>query len=180
LGEPDHDLEEYLKTAKALRRAIDLLITRPNVNAERIAYVGHSLGALFGGVLGSVEKRLKTSILMAGVGSFLDIAVLNLPGLRGQSLDQYRRVLAPIDPLYFLPFAAPSPLLFQFGFEDRSFPRDKFIEFAAAGSEPKAVKWYNADHHMLGSDAQRDRLEWLRTPLNLVQQGEAQPDARVA
>ena len=98
MGEPEHDLQEHLTTAKDLRRAIDLLSERPEVAANRIAYVGHSFGALFGGILAGVEQRLSTCVLIAGAGSFTDVAVLNLPQLRGPTLDHYREVLAPIDP----------------------------------------------------------------------------------
>ncbi len=167
MGQPEHDLEEHLKTAKDLRRAVDLLTARPEVEAEHIAYVGHSLGALFGGILAGVEDRIKTYVLMAGVGSFTDIAVLNLPQLRGPALDHYRQVLAPIDPLHYIQFAAPAPLLFQFGLQDRSFACAKFIEFAGSGSEPKVVKWYHAGHHLPDPGARRDRLDWLRAHLSL-------------
>jgi dienelactone hydrolase len=167
MGEPGHDLEEHLKTAKDLRRAIDLLAARPEVDAERMAYVGHSFGALFGGILAGVDKRLNTCVLMAGVGRFADVAALNMPQLQGTALEHYGQVMAPIDPLYYIQFAAPAPLLFQFGLQDHSFARDKFIEFAAAGSEPKAVKWYNADHYLPDPAARRHRLEWLRVHFNL-------------
>jgi dienelactone hydrolase len=180
MGEPEHDLEEHRKTAKDLRRAIDLVTTRPGVDAEHIAYVGHGLGALFGGVLTGVEKRIKTFVLMAGAGSFTDVAVLNIPQLRGLALDHYRQVLMPIDPLYYIRFAAPAPLLFQFGLRDRSLARDRFIELAAAGSEPKAVKWYNADHHLPDPAARRDRLEWLRIHLNPGEREWAQPSTAEA
>ncbi len=167
MGVPEHALEEHCRTTKDLRRAIDLLRARPDVDADAIAYVGHSLGALFGGVLSGVEKRIKTYVLMTGVGSFVQVAVLNMPQLSGSALEHHRDVLAPIDPLSFVPHAAPAPLLYQFGLQDRSFARDRFIEYAAAGSEPKTVKWYNAGHDLPDPGARHDRIEWLRTQLDL-------------
>ncbi len=180
MGEPEHDRREYVQTTQNLCRAIDLLMTRPEVDAERVAYVGHGLGALFGGILSGVERRIKTSVLMAGVGSFTDVAALSLPQLQGAELEHYGQVLAAIDPLYYVQYAAPAPLLFQFGLQDRFCPRDRFVKFAAAGSEPKVVKWYNADHDLSAPGACRDRWEWLRAHLNLVQQGQAQTGARDA
>ncbi len=167
MGDPERALEQHLKTAKDLRGAIAWMATRPDVDATRVAYVGHSVGALFGGILCGVERRIKTFVLMAGVGSFTDVAVLNMPQLRGPALEHYRQALLPIDPVYYVQFAAPAPLLFQFGFQDRSFPRVKFIEFSAAGSEPKVIKWYNANHYLPDPGARRDRLVWLRTYLRL-------------
>jgi len=180
MGEPEHDRREYIQTTQNLCRAIDLLMTRPEVDAERVAYVGHGLGALFGGILSGVERRIKTSVLMAGVGSFTDVAALSLPQLQGAELEHYGQVLAAIDPLYYVQYAAPAPLLFQFGLQDRFCPRDRFVKFAAAGSEPKVVKWYNADHDLSAPGACRDRWEWLRAHLNLVQRGQAQTGARDA
>ncbi len=170
MGEPEHDRQAHIETALNFRRAIDLLATRPEVDGRRIAYVGHSCGALFGGILAGVEDRVATFVLMAGVGTFADVAALNLPELRGAALEHYRAILAPMDPLAYVPYAAPSPLLFQFGLQDRSYSRDKFIAFAAAGSEPKAVKWYNSDHYLLDPCARHDRLEWLRRHLALDDQ----------
>jgi len=171
-----HNVSNAL-AALALCRAIDLLVTRPEVDAERVAYVGHGLGALFGGILSGVERRIKTSVLMAGVGSFTDVAALSLPQLQGAELEHYGQVLAAIDPLYYVQYAAPAPRLSQFGLQDRFCPRDRFVKFAAAGSEPKVVKWYNADHDLSAPGACRDRWEWLRAHLNLVQQGQAQTGA---
>jgi hypothetical protein len=63
--------------------------------------------------------------------------------------------------------AAPSALLLQFGRQDEAFPQEKVVAFAKAGSEPKSVKWYEADHS-LNDEARRDRIEWLRTRLGLA------------
>jgi pimeloyl-ACP methyl ester carboxylesterase len=167
MGGPEHDRQAYIQTTQNLRRAIDLLTMRPEVDAGHIAYVGHSFGALFGGILAGVEERIETYVLVAGVGSFTDVAALNLPQLRGSALEHYREILAPMDPLVYVPHAAPSLLLFQFGLKDRTYARDKFIAFAGAASEPKAVKWYNSDHYLPDPCARRDRFEWLRMHLAL-------------
>jgi len=48
------------------RRAIDLLLSRDDVDPKRIAYVGHSFDAKVGAILSGVEKRISTFVLMAG------------------------------------------------------------------------------------------------------------------
>ena len=167
MGEPEHDLQAYLDTAKDLRRGLDLLALRPEVDAGRLACAGHSLGALMAGILAGVDRRLKTCVLMAGAGSFADVAALNLPQLRGPALDHYRQVLAPLAPQTYVGQAAPTPLLFQFGLQDHAFPREQFVAFAAAGSEPKVVKWYCADHSLAEPAAWRDRVAWLCAQLGV-------------
>jgi len=167
LGQPEGDRRAFIDIAMDLRRTVDLLTSRPDVDAKRIGYAGHSFGALFGGVLSGVEKRIQAFALLAGTASFTDIAVLSMPFLQGQALEAYRQAMTRIDPIYYVGHAAPSALLFQFGLQDEAFPREKVEAFAEAGSEPKLVKWYDADHY-LNDEARSDRIEWLRTRLGLV------------
>jgi len=160
LGQPEGDRKAFTQIAIDIRRAVDVIVSRPDVDANRIGYVGHSFGALFGGVLSGVEKRIKAYVLMAGTGSFTDLLALNMPFLQGLALEEYRRVMSLIDPIYYVRHAAPAALFFQFGLQDKAFPRERVVEYAEAGSEPKLVKWYNADH-FLDDEARDDRIEWL-------------------
>ncbi len=166
LGQPEGDRDAFIHIAIDLRRAVDLLTSRTDVDANRIGYVGHSFGALFGGMLAGAEKRIRAFALLAGTGSFADVAVLNMPFLKGQVLEAYTQAMTPIDPINYVRHAAPSALFFQFGLQDEAFPRDKVAAFAEAGSEPKFIKWYDADH-FLNDEARNDRIEWLRTRLGL-------------
>jgi uncharacterized protein len=169
MGEPNHDKEEFRQLALDLRRAVDVIVTRPNVDTKRMGYIGHSYGALFGGVLAGVEKRLQAFILIAGVGSFSDVAAANIPTLTGKSLDEYRQVVNPIDPIHYISHAAPAPLFFQLGKQD-DFPRDKLVAYAEAASEPKLVKWYEADHYSLNEVGRDDRIAWLTEHFSLISQ----------
>ena len=64
---PELDRDIEIQAVIDLRRGIDLLLARPDVDPERLAYVGHSYGAQWGSILSAVDKRMKTSILVAGV-----------------------------------------------------------------------------------------------------------------
>ena len=152
----------FIEIAIDLRRAVDLISSLPNVDINRIAYVGHSLGALFEGILLGVDKRIKAGVLMAGVGSFTDVALLNMPTLAGDELERYKKIMQPLDPLRYIENAAPSALLFQFGLQDVFFPKQKFLEYYEAGSNPKSIQWYNADHYSLNEAGRSDRIEWLK------------------
>jgi dienelactone hydrolase len=167
LGQPEGDRQILSQIVKDFRRAIDVVASRSEADAQRIGYVGHSFGALFGGVLAGVEQRIKAYILMAGVGSFTDLAVLNMPFLTGSALEAYRQAMEPIDPIHYVGQAAPAALFFQFGRQDNFFEPEKFEAYAAAGSEPKSVKWYNTDHYFSNNEARQDRIEWLRLQLGL-------------
>lgn len=157
----------FIRTAVDIRRGVDLILLQPEVDASRIGYVGHSFGALLGGVLSGVEKRIKAYVLMAGTGSFTDVAALNMPDLKGDRLEEYRRTMEPIDPICYVNHAAPSALFFQFGLQDAFYSKEKFLEYYEAGSEPKSIQWYYADHYRLNEEGRSDRIEWLRRQLCL-------------
>ena len=161
MGEPGHDREEHCRTAIDLRRAVDFVSSRPDVDPKRLGYIGHSFGAMFGGILASVEKRLTAFALMSGVGSFAEVAALNIPTLQGKALDEYRRGVAAIDPINFINRAAPAPLFFQLARQD-VFPHEKLLAYATAGSEPKRISWYDADHYSVNAAGRGDRMKWLQ------------------
>ena len=156
----------YVQIAVDLRRSLDLLENFPRVDNGRIGFVGHSFGALFGGILSGVEKRISSSVLMAGVGSFTDVAVLNFPDLNGDPLETFRAAMDPIDPVHYLGHAVPSSLFFQFGRNDAFFPKQKFLDFSGAAPDPKHVRWYDADHYLVAA-ARIERREWLSQRLGL-------------
>ena len=64
--------DAFVQTVVDIRRGVDLLIFRTDVDANRIGYVGHSFGATLGGVLAGVETRIKAYVLMAGLGEYSD------------------------------------------------------------------------------------------------------------
>ena len=51
---------------KDLARTIDYLETRKDINTEKIAYLGHSMGAHNAPILAALEQRIKTVIMVAG------------------------------------------------------------------------------------------------------------------
>jgi dienelactone hydrolase len=165
LKTPEYNREVFVSFVKDLCRAVDFLATRPEVHSNRIGFVGHSLGALFGGVLSGVEKRIKAFAFMAGAPSFTDVALLNNPSLKGEDLAHYAEVMQSIDPVFYVAHATPSALFFQFGRKDEAFSQDQFERFAQAGSEPKLVQWYETDHFFQNGEGQNDRLEWLHAQL---------------
>jgi uncharacterized protein len=161
-GRPEDVRDWFIEIAIDLRRAIDLISSLPFVDKDRIAYVGHSMGALFGGILAGVDRRIKAGVLMAGVGSFTDVAQLNMPELAGEELEKYKTIMEPIDPIRHIKNAAPAALFFQFGLQDAFFPRQKFLDYYGAASEPKSIQWYDADHYSLNEVGRTDRIKWLR------------------
>ncbi|WP_214040971.1 hypothetical protein [Methanoculleus sp.] len=103
---------------------------------------------------------------MAGTARFADIAALNLPDLRDERLERYRRTLAEIDPAVWIGRAAPAALLFQSALRDEFFTEERSRELFEQANDPKSLKWYDAGHY-LDEAARRDRIAWLSEMLSL-------------
>ena len=166
VADPESAVQEHTRTVIDLRRGIDLLLARPDIDPDRIGFVGHSLGALFGAVLAGVDRRLAAAVLMAGTGRFADVAAVNLPDLQGERLDQYRQTLVELDPAVWVGRTAPTPLLFQSALHDEVFTEEQSREFFERASDPKSQTWYDAGHY-LSEEARRDRIAWLAGQLSL-------------
>lgn len=175
-GSPLHwdgrDRSEQIQLIRDLRRGIDLLLARDDVDDERLGYFGASYGAAMGGLLAGVERRLKAYVLLVGDGGL--VAHFTGPEDRGGALDQLaekdRRawldLMSPIEPIHFVGQAAPASLLFVNGRQDRLVPARDARAFQEAGSEPKTVRWYDAGHK-LTSQAMKDTFEWIANALQL-------------
>lgn len=152
-----------------VRRALDLLISQPGVDRKRMGYVGHDYGAMYGAITAGVDKRVKTYILIAGIGSFsywsLDYW---LESITAADKEAYRQALNPIDPITEIVRASPATLLFQFANSDEHVTKDQAMGFFNAASAPKQVKWYDGKHELHVPEARKDRSEWLTRQLRLA------------
>ncbi len=69
---PEVDRDIYVQTVIDLRRGVDLLLSRADVDRKRIGFVGHSFGAHTGALLAGIEKRIKAYVIMAGAPSLTE------------------------------------------------------------------------------------------------------------
>ena len=138
-----------------LRRAVDLLLIRRDVDRKRIAYVGHSWSAHVGAILAGVDNRICCFILMAsGYADEDDTFSSRDPLVLG-----YRQQLGD-DTLreYFHEYAYDDPVHFV-GHTDRE---SIFLQFAAGDSAPSPAPATNhpsaspgAAHRQSGKTAAR-------------------------
>lgn len=159
--DPESDLGHSIEQVKELRRALDLLTSRPGVDPARLFYVGHDFGAMYGALMaGADSARLKGFVFMAGTQSFSDWFLL-WPRRDEATTTEIIRRLAPLDPTRHLARTGALPMLIQFATRDKFVTKAAADAIAASAAGPKDVRWYDAEHE-LNADATRDRLAWLR------------------
>jgi dienelactone hydrolase len=150
-------------SVRDIRRSVDLLRSLPEVDDDRIGYVGWSAGARMGAIAAGVERRIKAFDLVAGgatpVSEYLDAAPEELR-------PQLEPILNRNDPLRYVGHASPSALFFQNGNQDEIVPIPALRALADAGSDPKEVRWYDSGH-VPSEKAWADSRTWLGDELDL-------------
>jgi dienelactone hydrolase len=157
-----NSIEEVVST----RRAIDLLLSQPNTDSSRFAFVGHDFGGMYGVLVGSLDQRPTHYVLMAATPRFSDWYLYS-PKLDGEAREAFIRQMSEIDPISHIQSLSPAPVFFQFATNDPHVPKERAEEFFAAATEPKEMKWYEAGH-ALNQDATIDRKAWLKEKLGMI------------
>ena len=147
----------------AVRRAVDLLRSRPNVDPNRIGFVGWSAGARTGAVVTGVEPRIRAFVLMSAGASPVAAYVARAPA---QLRAAVGRLLRQVDPLRYVAKADADRLLLEDGRRDEIVPRAALMAVIRAAPRGTAVRWYAAGH-ALDARAYRDQLAWLARKLGI-------------
>jgi dienelactone hydrolase len=148
-------------------RAIDYLVTRPEVDRDRVGYVGISWGAITGITFVAHEPRVRAMASICAGGNFL--GTLD----RATVTEESKRAAQRIDPVYHVAQIAPRPLLLLNVTHDQLVPQ--FYAEAlhkAAGDAPSVTKqWIDSDHFFNGVD----RLAVMARVVDFMQKSLAQP-----
>ena len=151
---------EFVQTVVDVRRGVDLLAARPDVDPLRLAFWGFSHGAFIGGIVAGVEPRIASYVLQSGGGA--DYLRTNAPQRLREpgALTAYLATIASVDPDLYIAHAAPSAVFLQNGSLDKTYTAAGVAAWQAAASEPKRIATYQADHG-LDAAATADALAWL-------------------
>ncbi len=110
-----------------LRRGLDLLLSRSDIDASRIAYVGHSWDAGIGAILDATDKRFAAFVFMSGPQSMMkrilsspDMAALRKSDDKAQlkEVEDSLKADAWADPGTYTSELGPAPALFQYALHD--------------------------------------------------------------
>jgi cephalosporin-C deacetylase-like acetyl esterase len=154
-----------------MRRGLDLLLARKDVDPHRIAFVGHSYNASVGAILSGVDKRFKAFVLMAGTMS-------DEVDLKSESYQNFRKKVGPekfdsfmaahsyLDCGKYVSHAAPAIVFLQYATQEDFLTPERAREYERVVSEPKRFKLYEAPHS-LNKEARGDRIAFLTEQLKL-------------
>jgi cephalosporin-C deacetylase-like acetyl esterase len=171
---PETWRQMMVQAVVSVRRGTDLLLRRSDTDSERLAFVGHSYGALIGVDAAAVDKRFRAAVFEVGLpGMSVHIRTAQIAfasGIRenlGKQLNTALSVIEPLDAIHYVGALAPAALLFQSAHLDPGVPDAQAQALFDAASEPKTLMWYDTGHEVLDIAAISDRARFLVSHLKL-------------
>jgi dienelactone hydrolase len=168
----ERDRADQIQLMVDLRRTVDLLHNRDDVDDRRIAYFGVSYGGAMGGLLAGIEDRLAAFVLDVGDGGLVshftgaEDAGGPLSQLSPARRKRWLNAMRPIEPIKWIG-RADAPILFQSARNDELVPPADARKYQRAAREPKNVRWYDSGH-MLPPEAACDAARWLEETIGVV------------
>jgi predicted esterase len=155
----DEDLANVTRYAAQLQAYFRYLVTQASPSPDRVAFIGHDFGAMYGALLMQREPAIRHAVVMAAVGDFGDWFVLGRKLTQADSI-QYRQRMAAVAPSRYLRCIGKADVLFQFAENDRFVSRAQAAVLIDNAPAEKSVLWY-AGGHELQDASRKDRLDWL-------------------
>ena len=176
----DRRVDYTVQAVIDMRRGLDLLLARRDVDAKRIGYVGHSYHASTGAFLSGLDHRFKAFVLMAGsISDEVNFKTKEFQNFREkigpEKVDAYIKKYYWTDEGKYVSHAAPAYVFLQYASRESFLNADRAREFLTIVSEPRRLEIYDADHN-LNAEARRDRIHFLIEQLKL----KPVPDAIIA
>ena len=152
-----------------MRRGIDLLFARSDVDEKRLGYVGHSYNAVIGAFLSGVDRRAKAYVLMAGgLSDEVDMKTPQYQEFRQkigpEKFDAFVAKYSWLDQGKYIAHAAPAFVFMQFATQEKFLTPEHAKQYLRIVSQPNELKAYEAPH-ALNAEARRDRIEFLTKQL---------------
>ncbi|MCX7925786.1 MAG: alpha/beta fold hydrolase [Fimbriimonadales bacterium] len=145
--------DALIQTVIDLRRGVDYLQTRKEIDPDKIGYIGASMGGIIGSMFAGVDERVKAPVLLVAGGDWKILmekstlsmwrdAAKNNP----KQMEEALRVMDVVDPVNWVGRIAPRPVLFINGDADDVVPVESNKALHNAAREPKKVVWYKGGH----------------------------------
>jgi dienelactone hydrolase len=162
----ERDSVEQVQLFRDLQRAVDVLLARPDVDAQRIAYLGVSYGGAMGSGFVGIESRLAAAVLVVADGGLVahftsddGSAIGPLAGVARTQRERWLAAMRPIEPMRFLA-GAKATLLLQNGRQDQLVTNEDAEALHRLAPAGATIRWYDGGHG-LTAEAATDRFRWL-------------------
>ena len=154
-GDPTQEYADYqVMVVRDVRRALDYLASRSDIDSRRVAFEGLSWGGFVAPIVLAVEHRFAAAIVVLG------------------GLDDIDRPRPEVDLLNYAP-RVRLPTLMLNGRYDLVFPLESSVRpmFQLLGSPPgdKVLRVYESDHGIPRTELVRESLAWLDKYLGPVE-----------
>jgi pimeloyl-ACP methyl ester carboxylesterase len=149
-----------------LRAGLDVLASRPDVDPDRLAVVGHDFGGMYATLAAAEEDRIRALVVVAATPRWGDwfLVFWDLP----EDRIDYLRAMRPLDPIEVVGRAAPAEILFQFGRRDFYIAAMSSLEFHGAAPAGSELAAYETGHDMRLAEIRADRRAFLARVLGLT------------
>ncbi len=146
-----------IRDTVTVRRAVDVLESLPEVDPQRIGYLGWSAGAKTGAFIAASDRRVKALVLLSAGAATLAEFVANAPPPLQSSV---RQILGSVDPIRYIAGARSGSVLLEDGTKDEVVPHSALLNIVHAAPSGTTVHWYKAKH-ALDDAAYHDAFVWL-------------------
>jgi dienelactone hydrolase len=149
LGSIERMRRAVINTVPAVMLAVDYLLTRADVDGERIVLVGGSIGAIFVPAAAAADPRVAAAAMLFGAGDLQALmrANLDLPGVFAAPLSWWGSVLtSPVEPLKYVSHISPRPVFMLSGTGDSRMPEHCSRRLHDAARDPKSIRWVETGH----------------------------------
>jgi pimeloyl-ACP methyl ester carboxylesterase len=156
------DRDAIIKQVIQLRRGLDLLDQRRNVDPQRVALVGHDYGGMSGSIVAAVDRaRLRSTVLVAIDSTWGNWFVSFFLDLPQEQLVPYLALFDSLEPTAYLDHLPRGGLLFQFATNDFFIPGGVADQITGSTATPHIVRTYDTDHAMELPAVEQDRDAFL-------------------
>jgi dienelactone hydrolase len=142
-GHPYTWRDTAVQMAQDLMRSLDYAETKVELDTDRVAYIGFSMGTILGTAFVALDQRVKAAVLTIG-GS---VTAERLSQFSGADAEKMSEVAELVDSANFAPLISPRPVLMINGLQDDVVPPAAGQRLFDALREPKRIEWYEGDHY---------------------------------
>lgn len=129
---------------------VEMLSDRDEADSKRIHLAGVSFGSFFSMAAAACDNRIQSVASLYGGGKIEKLIATNLPfqiPMINQCIGMLAKfIVYPLEPLHYVQYISPRPLLVMGGSEDKQFPKACAHALYNKAKDPKDLVWFKSSH----------------------------------